>query len=258
MNLKRRRLNMFNNYDIETNKPIKLSPWDIVTKYLTFVAVLIAALSYFTREVPPPTWATVVLSGFLIVLTLIGLRNLLLHPYKKFLEKRKEEKYTRLLSSQMYTMINEFNRLISSGDNDTIIYWIRNILGWPEIQKHQINLLFAPINGHIGTIQSWSHTIQSIPQSYNVEAFKYIIEEFCIITRDYHSICVELQKQLESLAISGQLPPDKLLHLKQEWNLRREKYVNFLSEWRRLGADINRKFGNNTCNTYYESLKTLV
>jgi hypothetical protein len=75
--------------------------------------------------------------------------------------------------------------------------------------------------------------------------------------QQYVTFCREAYQQFEDLLRNGQLDDTNIREVKKAWNHARDEYNQTVTNWKNLCLEINSSFGQNICNAYYETLKTL-
>jgi hypothetical protein len=220
-------------------------------------SLLIAAISFLALNGKLPTWAIVAIAAYLIIIAIYVSMNPLIQLFILFLEKQRKKKAAKKFFPSLQDIAKEFAPLIDINSNrsDTMLYLLNEINGWNESQN---NMAIQSESEHINTIQNWFASIKKRLDLYRLKDFSYLATDLSDLIFQYHRFCIRAQRQLETLVTAKKLSEQQLRHLKQEWNLRREKHNQIIIQnWDNLAKKINETFAERICVEVYEPLKTL-
>jgi hypothetical protein len=240
---------------MSTDKEDKKEDHFLTKLLIPFGAVLIAAIALLTANYKLPNWAVFVVIAYLVIVMIVTVWR----PVARLLSLLREKGVYRNISKTYYPYLQssavEFGRLIEDRMSNTMISFLQDISGWPEIQSNAI-----PFNiGHILTLREWLSSIQENLTSNNLSRFRRDAHDLSIIIFHYHNMCVRIQERLELIITQGKVTDEQnhLRQLKREWDIRREGHMEFIRGWGNLTKNINSSLGR-VCVDYYEPLKTLV
>lgn len=219
-------------------------------------SLLIAAIPLLAaKEVPLPTWAIFIVISYLVIVASIVLLNPLITLISFLRGNVNRTRIAKIYSPQLSDCTREFGRLIDTQKTDTINYLLRDAISgkWGGIRNDQ----FPYDSEHIATLQSWFLSLEGQFNVYRHRDFPYLASGLSHLISQHHRYCLKVHQLLESLITQGTITEQQLRPLKQEWNLRRETYMQFIRKWENLTKDINESIGESICITWYEPLKTL-
>lgn len=234
----------------ELTQPLAPSHF-LTTIAISFGALLVAAISFLTANVQLPRWSIVVVTSYLIIVTLAVLARPATHLISLLLNKAEERRTAKIFLPHLEELAHELADVLRDDRIDTLSYLLRNINSWSELQGK------IPDTSRIMVIREWLDGIIDYLEFSKPKHFRSLGWDLSKLINQYNRFWVETQRQLESLAAAGSLSPQHLRELKQEWNLKREGHMMFLNKWGNLARKINEDAGDRVCIEYYETIKTL-
>ncbi len=259
MNLKMRgqmQVKMFQ-HPLEQNASKSLLPDHFIKDILIPLgSLLIGAIPLLAvKEVPLPTWAIFIVISYLVIVTTIVSLNPLIKLISFLREKADKRRFAKTYYPRLQDCYRDFDRLIDDQKTDTIHYLLQEIISGRRgaIRSEQ----FPYDLEHVATLRSWFSSVEEQVDTYKPKNFTYLASALSHLISQHHRYCLKALQLLESLIAQGTIAEQQLRLLKQDWNLRRETYMQFIRKWENLTKNINESMNERVCVDWYEPLKTL-
>ncbi len=213
-------------------------------------SLLVAALGLIVRDVP--AWVTVVIVTYIAVVA-VAVLIAPVHEFWKWIRKKAlAYALARNYYPQLQQLVNILSSQIDQSRSETVYYVWHSISGWEEARER-----VKPDHAHFRTLYSWLFSIGKRLESNKRSEFTEIASELGELVIQYSRFCEQAHRELDSLATTGVLQPQKLRLLKQEWNQIRDKHNQTVKTWEDLTKNINKAAGERICIDHYSPLKTI-
>jgi hypothetical protein len=110
---------------------------------------------------------------------------------------------------------------------------------------------------HLNALYYWLSSIADRLSNLNCNKTGKIAKEIGEFVNQYSRFCQEAHQQLDSLCVNGNLEPNKLRQIKQDWNHVRDKHNQTIKTWEDIAKNLNSAAGEQICFDSFESLKTI-
>lgn len=220
------------------------------TVWIPLGSLLVAALGLLARDAPP--WITATIVGYIVLVAVA----VLIPFFRRIGQWLRQKTLGRSLAAKFYPQLGQTVTVLlpqlEESRVETIcqVWW--SISSWDEAKQ-----IVRVDHAHLRTLQVWLDSIARRLETQSKAAFVELADELGDLILQYQWFCEEAYRQLDALASSGSLQPQKLRSLKQEWNQVRDKHNQTIKSWEDTAKNINAMAHERICLDHYSSLKTL-
>jgi hypothetical protein len=220
------------------------------TIWIPLGLLLVAALSLIVGTAP--VWVTVVIVAYIAVVAVA----VLIPPIRESWRWLRRRKLANVLVKDYYPQLQQMVNILlpelEQSHSETVYQLWHSIGAWTEAQGH-----VKPDPSHIRTLYSWLFSINKRLASDRKSEFADITSELGEFVLQYNHFCEQAHRELDLFATRGNLQPQKLRSLRQEWNQVRDKHNQTVKSWEDLAKNINKAAGEQICFDHYSLLKTI-
>lgn len=242
-------MSVFDLYRKEEEKSNLFSDHFLTKFLLPLGAVLITAVTFLSvKGLLSDKWTIALIIIYFASLLLTLIRKPLAGFWNIMVGKYNNRRIAKTFFPLLKKSAREFTRMLDGrGENFLRL----------QDELSRSNIVAGIDMEHISTMRLWFQSNEERLQTATLKDFESVAWTLSHIISQYHRFCIDLQKRIEEVLMQGKVQDANARRIKQEWNLRREVYNQFINEFRNVMKSINETAGCNIGVDYYELLKTL-
>lgn len=228
-----------------------IGPSDLVTKvFIPLGSTLVATVAILVEHDKLPHWVYAIGGGYLVVVTVVLLSKPVRSVTRRLLEDQRRCANAKRDMPHLLRARSELFDMLEDNRSDTLRALLKEIGAWSDVVPRP-----AFESEHLESLRCWIMSVgKRLEDSRN---FRQCASDLSVIVAHLNRQFVQKQQELESLIVGGKIPNHRLLYLKREWNLRRERHAAFVRGWRETARGINSWAGPDVCGEYYQELASL-
>ncbi len=249
MRRRQNKMSVFDLYHKEEEKKNLFSDHFLIKFLLPLGTVLIAAVTFLSvKGFLSDKWTIALIIVYFASLFLTLIRK----PLSGFGNVIAEKYNNRRLAKHFFPLLKksaiEFARMLDNRSDN----FLRLL---DELSRS--NIITGIDMEHFSTLRLWFRSNENHLNVAQFKDFELIAWALSHIISQHHRFCINFHRRIEDNLGQGNVPDANAMRIRQDWNLRREVYNQFINEFRNTMKSINEMAGRTVGVDYYELLKTL-